>query len=159
MYCDASTRFQKDIFRLHGLVHQTGIVVRKTLSPISAWTHPKTFRIFGQEPESFRYVQMAAAGVLLIEKKDFIVERVIKPWVQCALHEECIAPAGLHYPPCPRGKHSFDFRCHRFDQSALNILLYRIFTNNRLYPAMTAALSRTAGTIRHATKKFQVKTC
>lgn len=159
MYCDASTRFHRDVFQLHALVHQTGIVVRQTLGPVSAYTHPAMFQAFGEQPEKFHHVKMAAAGVLLIEGKTFIHERIINPWAACALQEGCIAPAGLRHTSCPKGQYSYTYRCHRFDQSALNILLYLFLGNGRLSPAITAELQKVAGSIRHVTHQFKVHTC
>ena len=56
-------------------------------------------------------------------------EILIDPWLDCALHEECIAPPGAELWPCHFSFHR-DGRytgCHRYDQSALDIILAREF--------------------------------
>ena len=56
-------------------------------------------------------------------------EKLIEPWLDCALHKECIAPKGAKRSPCHTTQnhdgHYVD--CHRFDQSALNLILAREF--------------------------------
>ena len=49
--------------------------------------------------------------------------------VDCALHEECIAPKGAQLYHCsPNTPQEVDYcGCHRFDQSALNIILTQEF--------------------------------
>ena len=60
-----------------------------------------------------------------------IKERLIKYWVDCALHPECIAPPGAGIFGCNMGMVKTNpgkyIGCHRFDQSALNVILYREF--------------------------------
>ena len=68
------------------------------------------------------------AGVWLMWANDVMKKKLIDPWVDCALHKECIAPSGAKSIPC--GKRSNDghyIGCHRFDQSALNLILAREF--------------------------------
>ena len=51
------------------------------------------------------------------------------PWVDCAEHVECISPKGAKRGPC-NWKLKPDYLyvgCHRYDQSALNVLLMREF--------------------------------
>ena len=59
--------------------------------------------------------------------------RVLESWVDCALHHICIAPPGSVINPCdyPAAfRHDGPGRfvgCHRFDQSALSLILIREF--------------------------------
>ena len=60
-----------------------------------------------------------------------IKEKWLKRWLDCALHKECIAPHGSSPYGCqslhdPSGKGSYA-GCHRFDQSALNVIMYQEF--------------------------------
>ena len=68
------------------------------------------------------------AGVWLMWANDMMKKKLIDPWVDCALHKECIAPSGAESIPC--GERSNDghyIGCHRFDQAALNLILAREF--------------------------------
>ena len=60
-------------------------------------------------------------------------EKILNNWVDCALHQECMAPQNTSIWNCtyerldeyaPRGEF---IGCHRYDQSALNVILYREF--------------------------------
>ena len=102
---------------------------------------------------------MAAAGVLLISGAQFVRQRIIAPWVNCALRPKCIVPDGLKYPPCKRGKLAYDYRCPRFDQSALTLLLFKAFGNHRLRPAMTELVGNLTKTVRHPTDLYKVQLC
>ncbi|XP_065194470.1 uncharacterized protein LOC135825775 [Sycon ciliatum] len=160
IYCDASTRFNAHMSSLIPLWQSVGILSRKTLGPASAYTHPLTYRSFDVAPSDFHKVSMAAAGVLLITGTAFVKQRILAPWVQCALRQQCIAPGGLVYTDCARGKNAYDYRgCQRFDQSALTVLLFKAFGNEKLAPAMTPLVSNMTLTVRHPTNQYQVKVC
>ena len=56
-------------------------------------------------------------------------EKFIEPWLDCALHVECIAPKGSKGWPCGHiiNHDGHYIGCHRYDQSALNLILAREF--------------------------------
>ena len=56
-------------------------------------------------------------------------ELLIEPWLDCALHRECIAPLGATLRPChmTQNHDGHYIGCHRYDQSALDIILAREF--------------------------------
>ena len=73
------------------------------------------------------------SGVWLMWFNSEAREKILKNWVDCALHEECMAPKTASRSGClydrihayaPTGKY---IGCHRYDQSALNLILYREF--------------------------------
>ena len=94
-----------------------------------------------------------------------IKERLIKYWVDCALHPECIAPPGTGIFGC-----NFDIvktnpgkyiGCHRFDQSALNVILYRefgaeVWTNVQQHNEVVTAVLTIE---RHPTSYYEIKHC
>ena len=60
-------------------------------------------------------------------------EKFLSNWVDCASHQECISPKGASVSGCSlnninlpgyKGEYA---GCHRYDQSALNLILYREF--------------------------------
>jgi hypothetical protein len=71
---------------------------------------------------------MQATGFLLLVNK-ILEERLLAPWVDCAENVECIAPQGATLGPCHfnRTPSTSYVGCHRFDQSALNLILIREF--------------------------------
>ena len=48
----------------------------------------------------------------------------MRHWVDCAKKMECIAPEGSRLAPCNWSEPIFA-GCHRYDQSALNLILFR----------------------------------
>ena len=52
-------------------------------------------------------------------------EKLIEPWLDCAVHKRCIAPGGTRVRPCQfTSRHEGQYiGCHRYDQSALNVIL------------------------------------
>ena len=69
------------------------------------------------------------SGSLIFWANDFIKQQFLPKYVDCAAHIECIAPKGATVWGCnlrkkvwPRNVYA---GCHRFDQSALNAILYR----------------------------------
>ena len=54
-------------------------------------------------------------------------EKLLPSLVDCASHLECIAPNGSHLWGCYKALKPIYWWCHRYDQSALNILLLRDF--------------------------------
>ena len=51
----------------------------------------------------------------------------MKPWLTCALAEECIAPPKSRFSGCFESRAPKTTGCHRYDQSALSILMDRMF--------------------------------
>ena len=72
------------------------------------------------------------------------------PWVDCALHKECIAPSGSNLLTC-RGEAPKDghyIGCHRYDQSALNLVLAREFGLDYYSKGSNRSLSHSLLTVR-----------
>lgn len=85
-------------------------------------------------------VKMYDAGIAFILKTRWVVENVLKWYVLCALEPNCMSPQSsylLYKSSCNLMADDRNFDkysgCHRFDQSALNLLLVNAndFTENR----------------------------
>ena len=94
-----------------------------------------------------------------------IKEKLIKYWVDCALHPECIAPPGAGIFGCNMsmvktnpGKY---VGCHRFDQSALNVILYREFGAEvwRNFQQHNEVQKAVLGIERRPTSFYEIKRC
>ena len=68
-----------------------------------------------------------ATGIWLLLVNSETRKKIMEPWFDCALHKECMAPAGSQLGPCHfTDKHDGHYvGCHRYDQSALNLILAR----------------------------------
>ena len=74
-------------------------------------------------------IQTLEAGGWLMWANSFLKKKVIDPWFDCAIHQECIAPDGAKLWPCRfTAKHDGHYvGCHRYDQSAMLLILAREF--------------------------------
>ncbi|CAO3592939.1 unnamed protein product [Absidia cylindrospora] len=78
---------------------------------MSHYTHPAMFDYFHEDPERFaRQINCNGAVFGLDARNQTIVDTIIKPWYQCGLDQNCIAPIGSSR------------KNHRQDQAALTYL-------------------------------------
>ena len=72
-------------------------------------------------------------GCWLMWMNSELKKKLLDSWADCALHQECIAPSGVTIWNCkvdPKHNYTADgayIGCHRYDQSAMNLILYREF--------------------------------
>ena len=133
MWGDASVRLLKPLqeYILPYLLDiEAPFVGTKYNTTIVQWTHSGTLNYFNMTRESMQGLLTLQAGcwVLWSTKR---MKSLISNWEDCALHEECIAPEGTHVCNCKKktwNRQEVDYcGCHRFDQSALNIILTQEF--------------------------------
>ena len=71
------------------------------------------------------------AGCWVMWVNNLMKSKFLNYWVDCALHQECIAPHGATQKHChlttARKKTGVYAGCHRYDQSALAMILIREF--------------------------------
>lgn len=94
--------------------------------------------------------------VSLVWFTKLIKEKWLKRWLDCALHEECIAPPGSSPYGCKPHRASDKGRyigCHRFDMSALNVIIYQEFGQTVW---KSCAHSDLCDIIRGVTHKFKL---
>ncbi|XP_023706719.1 uncharacterized protein LOC111864022 [Cryptotermes secundus] len=102
-----------------------GVVSWATHYATSSLTHPKMFDYFQTKVDSFFFLPMVESTVLLFYNLPGVHNGLMLPWVQCALTPDCILPIGAQSGGCrfnkkPQYRYS---GCHRYDGSALNIVL------------------------------------
>ena len=96
-------------------------------------------------------------------------EKFLSNWVDCASHQECISPKGASIFGCnlnnlklPSYKGEY-VGCHRFDQSALNLILYREFGvenwKNRSPLRLRQGPTQMWIVERAVTHHYQIKSC
>lgn len=119
------------IERVLETAQRSGLAAWTIQPPTSAFTHPKMFGFFNKKPELYFFHRMVKTDHLVIYNTKKIRDKVMFPWVQCALLEECISPTGSQRSGCrlgykPRHKYS---GCHKYEMSCFNIVLGMSFTN------------------------------
>jgi len=129
MWVDASIRFntKQNIEKLVAMGRDDLLVLRGS-GNVAARTLPRMFyNFFDEEPCMFRDKQEIQTGFFMLKVNNFTIENILKPWIFCALTIDCIVPkdgAKKHYP-C--SKLDIYGRCHRYEQSAWAIILYRLY--------------------------------
>ena len=104
-------------------------------------------------------------GGFLVWANSVMQEKFIDPWLDCALHEECISPKGakrLSCPPPPFTKnHDGHYvGCHRYDQSAAILILTREFGLDAVDRAANREVTNMLwNVIRGPTHKYQISHC
>lgn len=129
-WCDPSIRFNS--FQLHIVAQQAqrvGLVSWPIEHPTSTLTHYKMFQYFNASNEDYFFHRMVQPGMMIIYNTKEVHEKLMYPWIRCALNYDCLAPHGSQ----PRGcnfahKPKFIYAgCHRYDMSAMNIILGQMF--------------------------------
>ena len=88
-------------------------------------THPSMFEYLSTNLTEMQNISQYEANIVLLYRTRAIYDDVIRWWALCALTEACIAPTDKL--ACHFTTKSSYADCHRFDQSALNILLANRF--------------------------------
>ena len=111
--------------------------------PIISYTHDKTLKyLFPNKSQDLPMLRKELviwghmqATIWLVWLNEDMRKKFLENWVDCAFHEECMAPkdAVVDCNPVKRwfiGRFSPEGQyigCHRYDQSALDMILYREF--------------------------------
>ena len=106
---------------------------------------------YPRERRDVAHISIHLRGCWILWVNNTIQEKLIKPWVDCALHRKCIAPRGARLSPC-HFTSIHDGRyigCHRYDQSALNVILAREFGAEALSKAINLSISQSTWYIEH----------
>lgn len=131
-YCDAGCRIKSTFISLLPHLLRFPLVPAARLhSSVITTTHQGMLDYFGVKLNRSELVKILRngfpGGIMLIWANDFLKNRILSHWIECAKHVECISPKGAKLSGCKPGPPSRYAECHRFDQSALNVLLIREF--------------------------------
>ena len=136
MWVDTSVRLRLSIFTLF----EKGARCHLQLPRLEEWemrdvisvqTGKKTMAFLRLNESDYKSILMIMGGFGLYQRTKIVMERIIKPWVACALTFGCMVTdedyRALSCDP-PRDGRKFAW-CHRFDQSILSILISTVFPN------------------------------
>ncbi|KAK7067883.1 hypothetical protein SK128_005792 [Halocaridina rubra] len=160
LWLDASVRFVMEthdsevatdkIEEWSNLVLKNGGVLTWPLAsvsvlPTAALTHPNMFPFFHTDKHNYDFQQMGDAGTILVFNTAGVHAYLMKPWVSCALTQNCISPIGAQDTGCRYDKKPL-FRysgCHHYDASAFNVALGVMFSyDTRPYLAASSPFTR-----------------
>ncbi|GFN88573.1 hypothetical protein PoB_001507900 [Plakobranchus ocellatus] len=136
-WVDASIRFRPDPAHALSLLTrarhrglQMGMSVHTT---IPHTTLPSMFHFFGDEACAYVPYHQCLSGVVIYRNEKLVKRAVLEPWVACAINDQCMCPFGevdLYQARISchesKGEHYYGV-CHRFDQSALSILVSKLY--------------------------------
>lgn len=94
-------------------------------------THHRMFDFFpGTNYEDYAFQHMASCSSMVLLYTARVHSELMLPWLKCVLTEVCINPIGAQDTGCrfdkkPQYRYS---GCHRYDMSALNIVLGNMFS-------------------------------
>nr|XP_031836315.1 uncharacterized protein LOC116428620 [Nomia melanderi] len=118
LYMDSNVRLNSSDISKY-LSPKSGILTWPTRHAISSLTHPKMYEYFHVSAESFFFLPLIRASHLVIRHVKEIREKVMLPWIQCALTRDCICPIGGFVIVCQRKAQ------HRVDDGRMRIHGYR----------------------------------
>ena len=95
-------------------------------------THSDMLEYLIMPSHQAKHVQMLDAATIMVYKTEQVYNNVLKWYVLCSLDRKCIAPKGnsLHCRFARSDRYYKFANCHRFDQSAVNILLSNGYKHN-----------------------------
>lgn len=83
---------------LQSRVNVTGVLGWNTPTAVSSRTHPKMFDYFESDAEDFIFLRMVDLDAVFFVDSEFVTEKILLPWLKCALTLECIDPIGKFFP-------------------------------------------------------------
>ena len=128
-YCDSSVRFKNPISHLLPLLLRFPLVPGSMIPDlIVGRTHDGMLKYLMTRLELARFSQSIQSGVYIMWVTPLIKEKFLASWIDCGMHMDCISPEGATADGCherdPTGGY---IGCHRYDQSAMNMILIREF--------------------------------
>ena len=159
-WLDSSGRITTDNFNeLLSQVQQThgGLLLTSTGHATFPVTHEQMYKYLPISMEVVKEQEQLEATSLFYRTKEMMM--YVLPWLAfCALEETCIAPTKSRFCQFYNGteRNIHYANCHRFDQSALNILMLNYFNSSS---ENCYASQRTVKTERYFSLAFKVKTC
>ncbi|XP_046336559.2 uncharacterized protein LOC124118485 [Haliotis rufescens] len=132
VWVDSSVRFwNKTMPQLLDDVERRGIVTYADVHSVAQHTLMETMIYMKEDVCTLAPVAEDHGGFLLLHNERWIREAVIKPLVACAMSPKCMCPRNpMDVIICDTGIHKYN-KCHRFDQSAINIILSKLFRDHK----------------------------
>lgn len=85
-----------ELAELRRLVEASGVAGWRTepTLAVSARTHQKMYEYFHTDDDNFKFLKMLSLDALLFVDRPAVNQRILLPWIKCALIPECIHPIG-----------------------------------------------------------------
>ncbi|GFN82184.1 hypothetical protein PoB_000869000 [Plakobranchus ocellatus] len=125
---DSSIRWTKKFPEIFDNTERYGhqIVRYTNSSRVTANTLKPMFDYMQEDVCPFFPYPEVQASVQLHHRDPLVVSAVLEPWCKCALEKNCICPVDPPTSALPCSSKTLH-RCHRYDQSALSIVLAKLY--------------------------------
>ena len=158
IWFDSSVRLHTNnlTFTKETIVNTNGIALLTTTGHSTyAVTHPDMYLYLPIHQKPARKEQRAMTAIALYRTKT-VIEDIMFWLLLCSLDQNCIAPTWRIF--CTFEDRFLEYAgCHRFDQSAMNIILLNLYKHDNyiFYPEKQTGVS----VQRMETKYFKLKIC
>ncbi|KAK3764933.1 hypothetical protein RRG08_045736 [Elysia crispata] len=134
---DSSIRWTKKFLKIFDNVPVFGhqIVRYTNSSRVTANTLKAMFDYMQEDVCPFFPYPEVQASVQLHNNDPLVVNAILEPWCRCALEKDCMCPVSPPTKALPCSKTKTLHRCHRYDQSALTIVLAKLYASD-MYKVM-----------------------
>lgn len=141
LWADASTRFtNSNMMPLLKQIQSSGVMMAKILRALGQHFAPSIMEYYGERSCHFSPYWEFEANFIGLANDRFVREAIIGPWLSCAFAPDCMCPDGSHKMLKCNVKVREYNKCHRFDQSSLNIILIKLFQDNMQKMTMPKSL-------------------
>uniref|UniRef100_A0A2C9KWM5 Uncharacterized protein n=1 Tax=Biomphalaria glabrata TaxID=6526 RepID=A0A2C9KWM5_BIOGL len=138
IWADTSVRFLQDpqsIRNIFSQVKTRRIQLGKGKKIVAHNTLASMFHYFQDEPCMYLKYNEAMSGMIVVNNDLLVRQAILEPWAACALNGSCMCPterSDLHHivkaSTCRTRKSLYQYGvCHRFDQSAISILIAKLY--------------------------------
>ena len=169
IWVDSSIRISRNLdVMMRGAVERGGIYLPHT-SPIPTFvvTDPRLYDYIPPDSlEREKRVPQKAAGISMIFNTEAVYRKILHWWLLCALDVNCIAPKGhtrrncFGFQRCIQNGTAVCWRkCHRYDQSALNILYHNYLQGINKTHLIRSGPEEPFEICRRPTKNYRLKLC
>ncbi|XP_071108709.1 uncharacterized protein [Haliotis cracherodii] len=131
VWLDASSRFDKGNPReMFNLLKETGVLMSPWPYPFAQHCSKHMFSYFNTEPCHFSVYHESESGFIMLRNQPFTRRLIMDPWVACAVDPNCMChPGAKQLLSCSFRTRKYG-KCHRYDQSAINLILLQMFRRN-----------------------------
>lgn len=130
MWINSNTRLVKGHFQsLLKESEEEDLVVLTSNKPYSTYsvTHPDMYGYLPTNLEMLKKTSHLEIRLVIIHNTKRIQNKLLKWLILCSLEKSCLAPTGSRHKCDPPLTKSVYANCHRYDESAMNILLKNYF--------------------------------
>lgn len=128
IYVEPTTRFKSsnslNFVRSRGKNHYM-LWDTPAFTSVTGYTSKGMFTYLKETRCSFLEAGMIDSQVVVLYRTNTTWHTLMKPWLMCALNPECIAPSWSRLDGCLHYRRPQTTGCHRFDMSALSIIVNR----------------------------------